>query len=100
MRAQSITAPCPVLPPATASRAVREIVRDRLRHSYPTPPNSLASRPFLFFGLTGTFSKLKTALRKGAARTVKALMKLIGKLLKTFAPKQCANYFRHAGYAA
>jgi hypothetical protein len=46
------------------------------------------------------FSKLKTALRKGAARTVKALMKLIGKLLKTFAPKQCANYFRHAGYAA
>ena len=46
------------------------------------------------------FSKLKTALRKGAARTVKALIKLIGKLLKTFAPKQCANYFRHAGYAA
>lgn len=44
------------------------------------------------------FSKLKTALRKGAARTVTALMKLIGKLLKTFAPKQCANYFRHAGY--
>ena len=44
------------------------------------------------------FSKLKTALRKGAARTVKALMKLIGKLLKTFAPEQCANYFRHAGY--
>jgi transposase len=46
------------------------------------------------------FSKLKTALRQGAARTVKALMKLIGKLLKTFEPKQCANYFRHAGYAA
>ena len=44
------------------------------------------------------FSKLKTALRKGAARTVKALMKLIGKLLNTFAPEQCANYFRHAGY--
>lgn len=44
------------------------------------------------------FSKLKTALRKGAARTVTALMKLIGKLLKTFAPEQCANYFRHAGY--
>jgi hypothetical protein len=25
-------------------------------------------------------------------------MKLIGKLIKTFAPEQCANYFRHAGY--
>ncbi|MCX7311094.1 MAG: IS630 family transposase, partial [Alphaproteobacteria bacterium] len=35
---------------------------------------------------------------KGAARTVTALMKLIGKLVKTFAPEQCANYFRHAGY--
>ena len=44
------------------------------------------------------FSKLKAALRKGAARTVKALWKLIGKLVKTFAPDECANYFRHAGY--
>jgi transposase len=44
------------------------------------------------------FSKLKAALRKGAARTVKALMKLVGKLVKAFAPDQCANYFRHAGY--
>ena len=40
------------------------------------------------------FSKLKTALRKGAARTVTALMKLI----KPIAPVQCKNYFRHAGY--
>jgi hypothetical protein len=29
---------------------------------------------------------------------VKALLKLIGKLAKTFAPDECANYFRHAGY--
>lgn len=46
------------------------------------------------------FSKLKTALRRGAARTVKALLKLIGKLIKKFAPDQCVNYFRHAGYRA
>ena len=44
------------------------------------------------------FSKLKSALRRGATRTVKALMKLIGRLIKTFAPDECANYFRHAGY--
>jgi transposase len=44
------------------------------------------------------FSKLKTALRKGAARTVNALWKLIGRLSRTFAPEQCVNYFRHAGY--
>ena len=44
------------------------------------------------------FAKLKAALRKGAARTVKALWRLIGKLTKRFAPDECANYFRHAGY--
>ena len=44
------------------------------------------------------FAKLKAALRKGAARTVKALLRLIGKLIKTFAPEECANYFQHAGY--
>lgn len=44
------------------------------------------------------FSKLKAALRKGAARTVTSLLKLVRRLLKTFAPDQCANYFRHAGY--
>ena len=44
------------------------------------------------------FSRLKTALRKGATRTVNALLKLIGKLIKSFAPQKCANYFRHAGY--
>jgi transposase len=44
------------------------------------------------------FAKLKAALRKGAARTVKAILRLIGKLLKSFAPEECANYFRHAGY--
>jgi transposase len=36
------------------------------------------------------FSKLKTATRKGAARTVKALWKLIGRLIKTF----CARAVR------
>lgn len=44
------------------------------------------------------FAKLKAALRKGAARTIEALWRLIGKLVKTFAPDECANYFRHAGY--
>jgi transposase len=46
------------------------------------------------------FSKLKMALRRGSARTVKALLNLIGRLIKAFAPEECANYFRHAGYGA
>jgi transposase len=47
-----------------------------------------------------TFSKLKMALRKGAARKVETLLRLIGRVIKTIAPEECANYFRHAGYAA
>ena len=39
------------------------------------------------------FAKLKAALRKGAARTVTALWKLIGKLIKEFAPEECATTF-------
>jgi len=35
------------------------------------------------------FSKLKAALRKGATRTVTALMKMIAKLIRTFTPDQC-----------
>jgi transposase len=45
------------------------------------------------------FSKLRAALRKGAARTVTRLLKLIGRLAKTLAPEECANYFEHAGYS-
>jgi transposase len=44
------------------------------------------------------FAKLNAALRNGGARTVKAPSKLIGRLIKTSAPDECANYFRHAGY--
>jgi transposase len=46
------------------------------------------------------FSKLKAALRKGATRAVNTLLKLIRKAVKAFAPQECANYFRHAGYKA
>lgn len=44
------------------------------------------------------YSKLKSDLRKGAARTVDALTKLVGRCLTAIAPTECAGYFRHAGY--
>lgn len=53
-----------------------------------------------FIPIEMAFAKLKAALRKGAACTVKALWRLIGKLLNSFSPEECANYFRHAGYVA
>jgi transposase len=44
------------------------------------------------------FSKLKALLRQAACRTVDALWNEIGKLLDTFSPQECANYFKAAGY--
>jgi transposase len=44
------------------------------------------------------FSKLKAKLRKAAARTVDALWQVIGEVIDTFTPNECANYFASAGY--
>ena len=46
------------------------------------------------------FAKLKTLLRKAAARTVEATWMSIGQLLDRFTPSECANYLRNAGYAS
>lgn len=44
------------------------------------------------------FSKLKTLLRKAAARTVDALWTVIGKLLDSYSPTECSNYLSNSGY--
>ena len=44
------------------------------------------------------FSKLKTLIRKGAARTYQALWKLVGEVCDPFPPRECRNYFLAAGY--
>ncbi len=44
------------------------------------------------------FAKLKALLRKAGERTVDALWAQIGKLLDTFSPDECRNYFACAGY--
>ena len=44
------------------------------------------------------FSKLKTALRKAAARTKAELWDAIAAAIETFSPTECENYFAAAGY--
>jgi transposase len=46
------------------------------------------------------FAKLKAGLRKAAERTVTGLWAATGRLVDTFAPTECANYFATAGYDA
>jgi transposase len=45
------------------------------------------------------FAKLKHFLRKAEARTVEALHDAIAKLIDLFAPNECLNYMRNAGYS-
>lgn len=46
------------------------------------------------------FSQFKTFLCKAAERTVPRLYRAIRSFLPQIGTRQCANYFRHAGYAA
>src|SRR5262245_15936756 len=46
------------------------------------------------------YSKFKTYLRKVAARTVPGLNRAIRSFIPQLSPQECANYFRHAGYAS
>ena len=58
------------------------------------PPYSPDMNP-----IENAFAKLKTLLRKAAERTIDGLHKKIDVALKAFPATECANYFRHAGYA-
>ena len=46
------------------------------------------------------YSKFKAFLRKVAARTVPGLNRAIRSFIPRLSPQECANYFRHAGYAS
>jgi transposase len=53
-----------------------------------------------FNPIENAFSKLKTALRKAAARTVEDLWQAIAHTIETYTPEECRNYFTAAGYDA
>ena len=44
------------------------------------------------------FSKIKTHLRRAAARTERKLYDVIGDAIRTITPSDCLNCFRNAGY--
>ena len=44
------------------------------------------------------FSKLKAHLRQAAEHTIPGLSRRISRVVRAFSPKQCRNFFRHAGY--
>jgi len=51
-----------------------------------------------FNPIENVFSKLKTLVRKSKLRKREELWRRLGELCDVFSPKECMNYFRHAGY--
>jgi transposase len=75
--------------------AVRHAIRATGAKLFFLPPYSPDLNP-----IEQMFAKLKTLLRKAAARSVDATWRRIGEVLTQFTPDECANYFLDAGYAA
>jgi transposase len=57
------------------------------------PPDSPDFNP-----IEKAFAKLKTLLRKEAARTVETLWSAIGRIIDLITPAECINMFASAGY--
>ena len=79
--------------PAHKGRRVREAIEAAGASLCYLPPYSPDFNP-----IENAFAKLKALLRRAAERTVEGPWRLIGQLIDTFTPQECANYFIAAGY--
>ena len=48
--------------------------------------------------IENAFAKLKAGLRRAAERSTQALWHRIGSIVDAYTPRECANYFKAAGY--
>lgn len=73
-----------------AVRAAIEAAGARLVYLPPYSPD--------FNPIENAFARLKAELRKAAARTLDGLWNAIARIIDTFTPSECTNYFANAGY--
>ena len=81
--------------PAHKNAAIRNAIESKgatLRYLPPYSPD--------FNPIENAFAKLKALLRKAAERTIAGLWEAVGRILDTYAPAECTNYFAAAGYDA
>ncbi len=81
--------------PAHKVAGVREIIEAAgacLRYLPPYSPD--------FNPIEMAFAKLKAFLRKVAARSIPELWDAVSLAIERFEPKECENFFAHAGYDA
>ena len=77
------------------SQRAEDLIRARGAWMLFLPPYSPDLNPIEL-----AFSKLKTLLRKRAARSFDAVCKAIGEICALYPQSQCRNFFREAGYEA
>jgi len=75
-------------------RIIRRIIRAAGAKLFFLPKYSPDLNP-----IEQVFAKLKHQLRKARARSFDAIAAAIAKLLRSFTPAECANYFKNSGYA-
>lgn len=81
--------------PAHKGDQVRDLIRKRGATLRFLPPYSPDLNPIEL-----AFAKLKALLRAAAETTMTGLWDRIAEAPKAFTPQECANYFRHDGYAS
>ena len=74
---------------------IRRVIRAAGAKLFYLPPYSPDLNP-----IEQAFAKLKILLRKANARSFEQVEVAIARLLKTITPRECRNFFAHAGYAA
>jgi transposase len=79
--------------PAHRSPTIRAAIQATGAHLRYLPPYSPDFNP-----IENAFAKLKSILRKAAARTIDQLWDAIRDALPLVTPQECANYFTAAGY--
>lgn len=73
---------------------IREAIEDRAASLRYLPKYSPDLNP-----IEMSFSKFKALMRKACARTASSINRAIRAFLPSLTANECANYFRHAGYA-
>jgi transposase len=88
--------------PAHKVKGVREAIHAvEAGRLYLPPPDQVWGRLYSpnLNPIEQLFAKLKTLLRKAAARSREALWTTIGGLLDAFGPEECRHYIHNCGYA-
>ena len=76
-------------------KAVRHAIRAAGAHRLFLPPYSPDLNP-----IEQAFAKLKHWLRRAMARSIPEVHDAVASVLERFKPKECAAFFRNAGYAS